>query len=373
METYLKQNHFDKRLNKLKSKLKNKRIIIYGAGQLCQAALANYDFSELNIIAICDKNFPQTNANNNFAGYPMINLKQLEFYDYDYILIATKNFVQVINDLSNIADIKKCIPMVNRFIFFNLIKSTNLEVRYLTLLGKTFTIPVLPSEKVLSYLESENPRITKNIYTPRNLYTFMANIAAESSARYVMENMHTVPAFNNRFRLLEFAIDNTTVDGKFMEFGVYKGESLNFIANRRKQETIYGFDSFEGLPESWTSTHQKGHFKVSGLPKVKNNVKLVKGWFDQTIPEFIDKETANFKIAFIHVDCDLYQSTKTMFDLLKNHIQSGTVVVFDEYINYPNWEKGEFKAFQEFVKDNNIKYKYIGYVYDSSQTAIQIL
>ena len=118
--------------------------------------------------------------------------------------------------------------------------------------------------------------------------------------------------------------------------------------------------------------HPKGHFKINKLPKVRKNVQLIKGWFDDTIPSFI-QENKDFKVAFIHSDSDLYSSTKTMFELLKNHIQSGTVIVFDEYFNYPNWEQGEFKAFQEFVRDNNLQYKYLAYTYKATQVAIQIL
>ena len=37
----------------------------------------------------------------------------------------------------------------------------------------------------------------------------------------------------------------------------------------------------------------------------------------------------------------------------------GTVIIFNEYFNYPNWRNHEYKAFQEFVKENNVKYDYI--------------
>ena len=40
---------------------------------------------------------------------------------------------------------------------------------------------------------------------------------------------------------------------------------------------------------------------------------------------------------------------------------SGTIILFDEYFNYPNWEKHEFKAFQELVAERRMKYTYLGY------------
>lgn len=368
---FLKSNNFDKRVNKLKNKLQNKSIIIYGAGKLFKTIMDNYDLSELDIIGVCDKSFSVIDESMEIYNYRKISLNNLPMFDYDYILIAAKNYIQIKNDLSSIVNVRKMIPIVDSFVWFDIIKSTNLNERYITILGKTFTIPVLPSEKVLAYLQRENPERNKKLFSPRNLYTQMANIAAESSARYVMKNMFTTPAFENRIQLISYALSQVEVEGKYLEFGVYKGESINHIASQEPNKTIYGFDSFEGLPESWTSNHPKGHFKINGLPKVKKNVKLIKGWFDSTIPQFI-KEENEFKIAFIHSDSDLYSSTKTMFELLSNNIQSGTVIVFDEYFNYPNWEEGEFKAFQEFIKQNNLSYKYLGYTYTASQVAVQI-
>ena len=62
-------------------------------------------------------------------------------------------------------------------------------------------------------------------------------------------------------------------------------------------------------------------------------------------------------VAFIHVDCDLYSSTKTIFSLLSDRIVPGTIILFDEYFNYPNWQQHEYKALQEFVDTKNIKYR----------------
>ena len=369
---YLKRKNFAKRLIKLKKQLNNKSVIIYGAGKLFRIIMDNYDLSDLNIIGVCDKSFSTADEATQIFGYSKIALHNLNLYDYDYILVATQNFIQIRNDLATIVNINKLIPIIDNFVLFNLIKSANLKERYITILGKTFTVPVLPSEKVLAYLYKMNPENNNKLFSPRNLYTQMANIAAESSARYVMKNMFTLSAFENRMQLLSFALSQVKVDGKYLEFGVYKGVSINHIAEKKSNETIYGFDSFEGLPESWTSNHPKGHFKINKLPKVRTNVQLIKGWFADTIPSFI-QENKDFKIAFIHSDSDLYSSTKTMFDLLKNHIQSGTVIVFDEYFNYPNWEEGEFKAFQEFVKNNNIQYRYLAYTYKATQVAVQIL
>jgi len=89
------------------------------------------------------------------------------------------------------------------------------------------------------------------------------------------------------------------------------------------------------------------------LPTVPNNVEFWVGWFDQTIPKYIGSHIAPIKL--LHVDCDLYVSTKTIFDMLNDRIVKGTVIVFDDFypwgkIPYPNWADGEYKALQEWIE-----------------------
>jgi hypothetical protein len=52
---------------------------------------------------------------------------------------------------------------------------------------------------------------------------------------------------------------------------------------------------------------------------------------------------------------------------------SGTVIVFDEYINYPGWQLDEFRAWQEYVKKHNIRYEYIGRVSRHQKVAVRVL
>ena len=47
LKKFLEKNNFSKRLNKLNKKLKDKKIIIYGAGKFFRAIVENYDLSNL--------------------------------------------------------------------------------------------------------------------------------------------------------------------------------------------------------------------------------------------------------------------------------------------------------------------------------------
>ncbi len=147
----------------------------------------------------------------------------------------------------------------------------------------------------------------------------------------------------------------------WLEFGVASGRTINYIS-QFTSEKVYGFDSFEGLPEKWRDGFEKGMFHLHGqLPRVRENVVLIKGWFQDTLDDFIQQQGGK-KISFLHLDADLYSSTKYILNTLKNHLDNDCVVVFDELVNYPGFdgEKGELKAFYEFLQENHVRYTWIG-------------
>jgi hypothetical protein len=121
------------------------------------------------------------------------------------------------------------------------------------------------------------------------------------------------------------------------------------------------------LPEDWRTGFELGAF-AQKTPSVHANVQLHIGWFDKTLPEFV--ETNSELVAFLHVDCDLYSSTREIFRRLGPRIVPGTVIVFDEYFNHPTWRQDEHKAFQEFIAERRIGFDYIGYVPSHQQVCV---
>ncbi len=203
--------------------------------------------------------------------------------------------------------------------------------------------------------------IAELIDMQRGIPYYFKQEAFKESIEYIKSHMDLskLMFFPDRICNLSYALNKVTIEGLHLEFGVWRAESLNHIAKKIKQ-TVYGFDSFEGLPDDWTGTlAQKGAFDLRGcvLPSVLGNAILVKGWFKDTLPDFLQNHKEN--IAFMHIDCDIYSSTRDVFELCADRIKSGTVIVFDEYFNYHNWQNHEYKAFQEFVQKYNVKYEYM--------------
>ena len=107
------------------------------------------------------------------------------------------------------------------------------------------------------------------------------------------------------------------------------------------------------------------------MPNVPGNVEFHIGYFDAILPDFLDSHSG--PIAFLHVDCDLYSSTVTIFDALGERLQPGAIILFDEYYNFHRWQQHEFKAFQEFVRRSGVQYEYIAYSVTGQQVAVRIL
>jgi hypothetical protein len=193
------------------------------------------------------------------------------------------------------------------------------------------------------------------------------------AAAFEQKHLHNVPKFKSRAALLTNMLNAATTEGLHLEFGVYKGASINRLAALRSSIKFYGFDSFFGLPETWTMGAQKGAFTLQGkLPPVRHNVELIAGYFETTLPPFVARHKGK-SIAFVHIDCDLYSSTKTVLFSLRDLMNDGTIIVFDEFFNFPNWQNtGEYKAFIEFIEASEMQYDFVGYVRHSVQMAVRI-
>ena len=209
------------------------------------------------------------------------------------------------------------------------------------------------------------------------LQNLMWERASRESADFVEEHLHDCLVFKNQQEIWKYTvkkIDERFRKGVCLEFGVGGGASINFFSKRLPGLSFFGFDSFFGLKEDWSGTWvAKGHFSRSGVaPKINKNVGLVSGWFDRTIPVFLEKNPELVSdLCFIHIDSDTYDAAKTVFYELGEHIKPGMFILFDELIGYPNWKNGEFKALNEARSKFGFSFEYRAF--SSDQALIEIL
>jgi O-methyltransferase len=133
--------------------------------------------------------------------------------------------------------------------------------------------------------------------------------------------------------------------GAFVECGVARGACLVMMAAGAGDRTVWGFDSFEGLPEQtdadrgdgaawvgWVCSGESGEaavvetFGLVGVPMA--NVRLVKGWFSDTVPATAAEVGP---IAVLRVDADWYEGTRYVLAELHDQVQSGGTVLVDDY------------------------------------------
>ena len=186
------------------------------------------------------------------------------------------------------------------------------------------------------------------------------------------------------FRQAMSFINYEKVEGDIVEFGVGVGKSLALLCMMHEEDKKYwryndeilsnrkliGFDAFEGLPSfaehhprwdiaTFSSNYEIYHpwltwqepiseesvtdlFTLVELPLPQ----LEKGWFDATLPYSRNHIS---KIALAHIDCDVYESTRTVLWTMEPALQDGSLLLFDDYFCYKaHPRKGEARALHEF-------------------------
>jgi hypothetical protein len=196
----------------------------------------------------------------------------------------------------------------------------------------------------------------------------LKRVALSETVQYIRQSMPGAVGVESARQVMEVGLAAIKARGHVLEFGVFRGGTIRFIAGRLRDQRIHGFDSFEGLPESWTG--DSFTFDARGkLPAVPTNVSLYAGWFSESLPRWMKDNSG--PIAFLHIDSDLYSSAKCVFDHLEGRIVPGTVIVFDEYFNYPGWIDGEHKAFMELKDRLGLEFEYLAYA--RFQVAVRII
>jgi hypothetical protein len=216
-------------------------------------------------------------------------------------------------------------------------------------------------EKILNKIDFLNYSLLNGIVHGKRVSLELTERAVIKSADYAEKNMENavILTTNEKMDMWNCAIQKIKIDGYIAEFGVFQGESINYLSKIVYPKLVYGFDSFLGLKEDFVLDSPKGRFNLNGvLPKVNDNVELIQGFFSDTLPNWLNNNQGVFSL--LNIDCDTYESTSFVLNSLgPNRIVKGTIILFDEYFGFHGWEKCEFKAWQEFCNQNKIKYKYL--------------
>lgn len=147
-------------------------------------------------------------------------------------------------------------------------------------------------------------------------------------------------------------------DGLWLEFGTGSGTTTRMLCEARQAGLVYSFDWFQGLPDKWGDRFQKGAFRFDPPVDLPSNGRIIAGRFEESLGPFLREHPEPADL--VHVDCDIYASTKSVLDQLSDRIVPGTVMVFDEMLYYPGRENHEVKAFYEWLVDTGKSFEWIG-------------
>lgn len=110
--------------------------------------------------------------------------------------------------------------------------------------------------------------------------------------------------------------------GLHLEFGVREGHSLRYNAGSFNYTSWHGFDSFQGLPDdvrdsgTGSKAWHGGKYSTNGtLPDISccPNIVLHAGWFNETLPPFLDSpDVVGKPVAFMNLDADIYSSSASV-------------------------------------------------------------
>jgi len=154
--------------------------------------------------------------------------------------------------------------------------------------------------------------------------------------------------------------------GDYLEFGVSHGTSLLLMHNellraKLNHVRLFGFDSFAGLPHDEEGEWEAGRFMADYEDVVQSldthrvdwkRVALVKGFFGDTLTDALKAKHDLGKVSLIMIDCDLYSSTKEALDFCGPLILDEAVIFFDDWNPLAKVNKGEKRAFDEFLREN---------------------
>lgn len=197
-------------------------------------------------------------------------------------------------------------------------------------------------------------------------------------ARFLDESLAFVEAhrtaetrlFADTFDTLDAALAQARLPGAIVELGVRHGTTLRHLVARAGDSAVFGFDSFEGLPEAWQG-QPAGLYRAPGaLSHLPPDARVAVGLFADTLPRFAAEHTAPLRL--VHVDCDLHRSTAEAFAALDRWLIAGTVLVFDEYLCNPGWQEEEHRALDELLARRGLSADYLAFSLFTKQAVVRL-
>ena len=176
------------------------------------------------------------------------------------------------------------------------------------------------------------------------------------------DNFHNLNKFIQIYKIWN-NIKLDSIQGDYIEFGIFKGKSLYHSVktakkiNAEKNITFWGLDSFEGFPVENHEFYKAKNFKAS-KSKVKKsfnkykNVKIIDGYFEDTLSSDELQNIENISFAFI--DCDIYEYAQVAFKFIKSKMTKGGFIMIDDFTSIDKNGNYIAKSFFDIFDDKEV-------------------
>lgn len=188
-----------------------------------------------------------------------------------------------------------------------------------------------------------------------------------------MTKQRALEIYTEPFRRIVEYTNLCHVKGDICEFGTYNGFTARLFAELMQQykdnRVLYLYDSWEGFPEPKGNDKAckeviEGYWKKGDCAPplggdtpmrikqilgffIPGKIKTVQGFYEHTLQKL---ENLPEQISILHIDCDLYESTKIVLEKTQYRLSPGAVILFDDFNNnLANNNFGERKAFKETI------------------------
>lgn len=173
---------------------------------------------------------------------------------------------------------------------------------------------------------------------PKNTYSPWVNDEEFQKIFSQISIKHTLVDQYRCYELWSIASNLRKLEGDIIEVGVWRGGSGAILAKAAGEySTVYLCDTFEGVVKAGEKdyVYKGGEHSDTAIEIVEeltrqlkiSNVVIVKGIF----PEESENEVRSKKFKICHIDVDVYDSAKDVFQWVWPKLVRGGIVVFDDY------------------------------------------
>jgi len=305
------------------------KLLLFGVGSACKDLLSNIDYNNATILAYVDNN-------TSIQGTKLNNIKiiapdAIVNYDFDYIIITTRYYDDIFNQLTKIGIHKDIIIGLNPY-YSNQLKESLLHH---TIILNQFCLRTIDPYAVCNMQNLGRERLT-DIYQTCD-YVRLSSLELTAAEIY-----------------------NNHIEGNIAELGVFRGDFAKVLNEIFFDRKLYLFDTFEGFNEQDLVTERNNFFSESATSDFSNtsvdfvlsrmkypqNCIVKKGYFPDTVCDL------NEQFSFVSIDTDLFNPIYSGLQYFYPRLKKGGYIFIHDYNNFRF--KGAKEAIQKYCSENVI-------------------